>query len=275
MAEALLAGLFGLLIGSFLNVCIHRWPRELSVVRPRSRCPNCEAPIAWYDNIPILSWIVLRGHCRRCHAPIHWRYPVVELLTALTFVWFVLPLGLSLAALKFCIFSAILIALAFTDLETRLLPVPFLEGGLAIGLLLSFFVPVPDTIFHLLAGLFGKHPGPRLGSFGEAMLGAFLPAGTLWAAGWLFQKLRHKEGLGFGDVEMLAMVGAFLGLRGALVTVILGSLLGSVVGLTYIKLTGKDPGSYQLPFASFLSLGAFVTAIEGQRLLSWYAHNVL
>src|SRR5579862_6682568 len=117
-----LAALFGLLIGSFLNVCIHRWPRDLSVVRPRSRCPECEAPIAWYDNMPLLSWIALRGHCRRCHAPIHWRYPLVELLTALSFAYFVFQLGLTLAAARYCVFAALLIALVFSDLETLLLP---------------------------------------------------------------------------------------------------------------------------------------------------------
>ncbi len=125
--------------------------------------------------------------------------------------------------------------------------------------------------FHLIAGLFGYHPAGPGGSFGEAALGAFVPSAAIWLGGWLFEKLRHKEGLGFGDVKMLAMIGAFLGIRGALTTIILGSLLGSVVGLAFIKLTGKDAATYQLPFGSFLGAAAFVTAIEGQRLISWYA----
>ncbi len=275
MPEALLAGLFGLLIGSFLNVCIHRWPRDLSVVRPRSRCPSCDEPIAWYDNIPLLSWLALRGHCRRCRAPIHWRYPLVELLTALSFAYFVFQLGTTLNAARYCVFAAILIALIFSDLETLLLPDELTLGGLGIGLLFSFFAPVPDSTFHVISGLFGYHPAAPVGSFGEAALGAFVPAAAIWLGGWLFEKLRHKEGLGFGDVKMLAMIGAFLGIRGALLTVILGSLLGSVVGLAFIKLTGKDAATYQLPFGTFLGAAAFVTAIEGQRLISWYGHTVL
>jgi leader peptidase (prepilin peptidase)/N-methyltransferase len=275
MLETLLAALFGLLIGSFLNVCIHRWPRDLSVVRPRSMCPACGAPIAWYDNIPLASWVALRGRCRHCRAPIHWRYPLVELLTALSFAYFVLQFGLTLAAARSCIFAAILIALVFSDLETLLLPDELTLGGLAIGLLFSLVVPVPDSTFHLIAGLFGYHPAGPGGMFGEAAFGALVPAGAIWLGGWLFEKLRHKEGLGFGDVKMLAMIGAFLGLRGALLTVILGSLLGSVVGLAFIKLTGKDAATYQLPFGSFLGAAAFVTAIEGQRLISWYAHTLL
>jgi leader peptidase (prepilin peptidase)/N-methyltransferase len=275
MPEALLAGLFGLLIGSFLNVCIHRWPRDLSVVRPRSKCPVCDEPIVWYDNIPLLSWFALRGHCRRCRAPIHWRYPLVELLTALSFAYFVFQLGPAPAAARDCVFAAILIALVFSDLETLLLPDELTLGGLAVGLLFSLFVPVPDSTFHVISGLFGFHPAEAGGSFGEAALGAFVPAAAIWLAGWLFEKLRHKEGLGFGDVKMLAMIGAFLGLRGALTTIILGSLFGSVLGLAFIKLTGRNAATYQLPFGAFLGAAAFVTAIEGQRLISWYAHTVL
>jgi leader peptidase (prepilin peptidase)/N-methyltransferase len=275
MFEALLAGLFGLLIGSFLNVCIHRWPRDLSVVRPRSACPECGAPIAWYDNIPLASWIALRGHCRHCSAPILWRYPLVELLTALSFAYFVFQLGPSLSAVRYCIFAAIIIALCFSDLETLLLPDELTLGGLAIGLISSFFIPVPDSMFHLLARLFGSHPSEPVAMFGEAALGAIVPAGAIWLGGWLFEKLRHKEGLGFGDVKMLAMIGAFLGLRGALLTIILGSLLGSVVGLAFIKLTGKDAATYQLPFGTFLGAGALIAAVEGQHLISWYAHNLL
>jgi leader peptidase (prepilin peptidase)/N-methyltransferase len=275
MLYAALAGIFGLLIGSFLNVCIHRWPRDLSVVRPRSRCPACDGPIAWYDNIPLLSWFALRGHCRRCRAPIPWRYPLVELLTALSFAYFVFQLGITLTAARYCVFAAILIALVFSDLETLLLPDELTLGGLAIGLLFSFFAPVPDSTFHVISGLFGFHPAEPGGSFGEAALGAFVPAAAIWLGGWLFEKLRHKEGLGFGDVKMLAMIGAFLGVRGALLTIILGSLLGSVAGLAFIKLTGKDAATYQLPFGTFLGAAAFVTAIEGQRLIFWYAHTVL
>ena len=260
--ETLLAALFGLLIGSFLNVCIHRWPRDLSVVRPRSACPECEQPIAWYDNIPLVSYLLLRGKCRQCGIAISWRYPVVELLTAISFAYFAHHLGVSVQAIKYCVLAAILIGLIFSDLETLLLPDELTIGGAAIGLGFALFVPVPDSMFQLIAGISGFDARGRGGMFGEALLGAILPAGLIWLGGWLFEKLRHKEGLGFGDVKMLAMVGAFLGIRGALFTVILGSIAGSIIGLAYIKITGKDASSYPLPFGSFLGAAALIAAIQ-------------
>jgi leader peptidase (prepilin peptidase)/N-methyltransferase len=266
---ALIAALFGLLIGSFLNVCIYRWPRDLSVVRPRSACPECDRPIAWYDNIPLLSYLLLRGRCRHCQARIHWRYPVVELLTAGCFCWFAAHLGLSLAAAKYCIFAALIIGMMFSDLDTLILPDEFTMGGLAIGLVLAWFVPVPDFTFGMLVHIFGN-PGPRATSFGEAVFGAFVPSVALWFAGWLFEKLRHKEGLGFGDVKMIAMVGAFLGIGGALLTVVLGSVLGSVAGLIYIKVTSKDASSYPLPLGTFLGVAALFAAMAGQNVIGWY-----
>jgi leader peptidase (prepilin peptidase)/N-methyltransferase len=274
MIEWVIAGLFGLLIGSFLNVCIYRWPRDLSVVRPRSACIACGKPIAWYDNIPVVSYILLRGRCRQCGARIHWRYPVVELTTAISFAWFVHQNGVSVEAAKYCVFAAILIALVFCDLEMLILPDEFTIGGFFIGLGFALFTPVPDTTFHLIASLFGVLPGPRAGMLGEALLGAIVPAGSIWFGGWLFEKLRHKEGLGFGDVKMLAMVGAFLGIRGALLTIVLGSIAGSVIGLVFIKATGKDSASYQLPFGSFLGAAALVAAVEGQGMIGWYMRTL-
>lgn len=261
MFEALLAALFGLLIGSFLNVCIYRWPRDFSVVRPRSACVECEHPIAWHDNIPVVSYLMLGGRCRKCHARIHWRYPVVELLTAVMFGFFVYRSGVTVLAAKNCVFAAMLIALLFTDLETLILPDEFTIGGFFVGLGFAFFAPVENQTFPLITGLFGWLPGPRVSGLGESLIGGLLPAGVLWLGGWLFEKIRHREGLGFGDVKMLAMIGAFLGLRGTLFTIILGSLAGSVIGLAFIKLTGKDPASYQLPFGSFLAGAAIVAAI--------------
>jgi leader peptidase (prepilin peptidase)/N-methyltransferase len=267
LIEGVLAGLFGLLIGSFLNVCIHRWPENQSVVAPRSRCPACGHQIVWYDNIPVLSWLLLRARCRHCRGPIHWRYPLVEILAAACFFWFGAHLGLTLAALKYCVFAAMLIGLLFSDLETLLLPDQFTIGGLFLGLAFAPFVAVPDSSFRFAAALAGYAPGPQAASLGEALLGGILPSGALWLTGWLFEKLRHKEGLGFGDVKMIAMIGAFLGLRGALLTIILGSLAGSVVGLVYIKATRRDPGEYQLPFGAFLGAAALSVAVSGQ---AWY-----
>lgn len=274
MLEWILAGLFGLLIGSFLNVCIYRWPRDLSVVRPRSACVECEQPIAWYDNVPVLSYLLLRGHCRRCGAPIHWRYPLVELITAICFAFFVHQAGLTVVAAKYCVFSSILIALIFSDLDTLILPDELTIGGFFIGLAFALFTPVPDDTFRLIAGMFGWLPSGRTGAIAEALFGAILPAGAIWFGGWLFEKLRHKEGLGFGDVKMLAMVGAFLGLRGALLTIIFGAVAGSVIGLIFIKATGKDASTYPLPFGSFLGAAALVAAIEGQNLIGWYARTL-
>jgi leader peptidase (prepilin peptidase)/N-methyltransferase len=255
LIEALLAALAGLLIGSFLNVCIYRLPRDLSVVRPRSYCPRCEAPIAWFDNIPLLSFLLLRARCRKCRERIPIRYPIVELLTAAAFfcsIWF---LGLSAAGAKFCVYGAIQIALLFSDLEERILPDEFTLGGAAAGVLLAAFAPMDVGLFGLL---FHSVDHPRLISMGEAVFSAAICGGMLWVVGALYQKLRHREGLGLGDVKMVAMIGAFLGLQGALLVVIAGSVLGSVVGLLYIWLSGKDASTYELPFGSFLALAALV-----------------
>ena len=255
-----LAALFGLLIGSFLNVCIHRWPRDLSVVRPRSACVECGQTISWHDNVPLVSFAILHGRCRHCHARINWRYPVVELLTALSFAWFVRRYGLTPDAAKYSVFAALQIGLIFSDLETLILPDELTIGGVFIGLIFALFTHVPDRIFNSICTIAGFPLGPRWADFGEAIFGATLLSSLLWALGWIFEKVRKMEGLGFGDVKMIAMVGAFLGLNGALLTVILGSLGGSIVGLTYIKLNGKDK-SYPLPFASFLGAAALLIAM--------------
>jgi len=259
MIEASLALLFGLLIGSFLNVCIYRWPRDLSVVKPRSHCIACEKTIAWYDNIPLVSFVALGGRCRHCQARISWRYPVVELATGLLFFYWVWTAGLTAMAAKMCIFTALMVGLIFSDLEERILPDEMTLGGLLMGLVFAFFVPVPDYI----ASLFLLTAPASLRSLAESAVGAGFPAFFLWGGGWLYEKVRHREGLGLGDVKLVAMVGAFLGLRGALLTLILGSIAGSLVGYTYIKLTGKDASTYELPFGSFLGVAAIVAAFVG------------
>ncbi len=256
MLEACLAFLFGLLIGSFLNVCIHRLPQDLSVVRPRSYCPACAHPIAWYDNVPLLSYVLLGGRCRHCKAAISWRYPVVELLTAALFFVFVLRLGPTLPAVKYCLLSALLVGLTFADLEARILPDEFTLGGAALGLVLAWFVPLHDVLF-----LLDIRGNPNWISVGDAALGGLLPALVLWFGGWLYFKLRHREGLGLGDVKLVAMVGVFLGLQGALRTLIAGSLAGSLIGYAYIRFTHKDPSTYELPFGTFLGLAAIAVAL--------------
>jgi leader peptidase (prepilin peptidase) / N-methyltransferase len=267
--EACLALLFGLLIGSFLNVCIYRMPRDLSVVRPRSFCPACQHPIAWYDNVPVLSYLLLRGRCRHCKAAISPRYPAVELLTGALFFVYVWKLGPTLAALKFCLYGAALVGLIFADLEERILPDEFTLGGAAVGLVLACFVPVKDEIAAGLLWLAGAHWSPPWTSLAEAVLGAGLPCMFLWLGGWLYLKLRHREGLGLGDVKLIAMVGAFLGLRGALLTLIVGSLLGSVIGYAYIRITRQDPATYELPFGTFLGAAAIAVSLAGTGVLGW------
>lgn len=266
-AISILALLFGLLIGSFLNVCIYRWPRDLSVVRPRSHCPQCEKLIAWYDNIPIVSYALLRGRCRHCQGRISIRYPVVELLTGALFCYFVYALGPTLPAVKMCVFSAALVALAFSDLEERILPDELTLGGTLVGLIFAWFVTTPDQTAQLFAWLMGGSLSGKTDSLVEAALGAALPSAALWIGGWIFEKVRHKPGLGLGDVKLIAMMGAFMGLRGALMALFLGSLAGSILGFAWMKATGKDPGSYELPFGTFLAASGLAVAIFSRALL--------
>jgi leader peptidase (prepilin peptidase)/N-methyltransferase len=270
LIEAALAALAGLLIGSFLNVCIYRLPRDLSVVAPRSFCPDCDKPIAWFDNVPLLSYLVLRGHCRSCGVRIPMRYPIVELLTAVSFFAAVWMLGPTAAAMKFCLFSAILITLVFSDLEERILPDEFTLGGAVAGVIFAAFVPFDWGIVRLLLM---RVENPRLASMAESLFAALFCGGTLWLVGALYQRIRNREGLGFGDVKMVAMIGAFLGLQGALMTLIVGSLLGAVVGLCYIWFTGKDASTYELPFGTFLGAAALGVGFFGQVFTTW--HNRL
>jgi leader peptidase (prepilin peptidase)/N-methyltransferase len=269
MTEATIAFVAGLLIGSFLNVCIYRLPRDLSIVRPRSHCPQCERTIAWYDNIPVLSYLLLRGRCRFCRAGIRIRYPLVELATGAAFAAWVAELGVSLAALKWCIFCAILIALIATDLEARILPDELTLGGTLLGLVLAAFVPLDsETITLLLPSL-----DRRAGSVVEAAFGAAIASAAIWFIGWAYQKLRHREGLGFGDVKMIALMGVFLGAPNTLLAITAGSALGALISLFYIYLARKDASTYQLPFGTFLGAAAlavaFLEEVTARRLPSF------
>ncbi len=271
MIEAIIAGLVGLLIGSFLNVCIYRLPRDLSVVAPRSFCPECETPIAWFDNIPLLSYLILRARCRKCGKRISFRYPSVELLTGAAFFSAVWGLGPTAGALKFCVFGAIVITLVFSDIEERILPDEFTLGGTVAGILFAAVVPMKYGIMHLF--LFSLRNQTLL-SVAESVFAAGFCAGTLWFVGTLYQKIRHREGLGFGDVKMVAMIGAFLGLQGSLLTLIVGSLLGAIVGLCYIWFTGKDASTYELPFGAFLGAAALGVGFFGEVFLRWYGRQM-
>jgi leader peptidase (prepilin peptidase) / N-methyltransferase len=256
--------LFGLLIGSFLNVCISRLPDDYSIVVPRSYCPRCGAWIAWYDNIPLLSYMILGGRCRACRDPISWRYPAVEALTGFLFYLSIEIHGTSWAGVKWCLFAAILVALIFTDLETRILPDEFTKTGTVLGLLLAAVVPIPPG----LLAIFWPGARPALTSLLDAASAALVLSCGLWVMARVYERVRGKEGLGFGDVKMLALLGAFLGLESTLLVMILASLFGSLLGLLWVRLRGEDISTYELPFGSFLGAAGLLVAFAGAPLFT-------
>jgi leader peptidase (prepilin peptidase)/N-methyltransferase len=289
--------LFGIVIGSFLNVCISRIPEGLSIVSPGSRCPRCLKPIKPYDNIPVFGWLILRGKCRNCGLPISPMYPLVEFATGLIFVLTDYEYGISLLTLKWLIFSCLIIVLVVTDFRVRLLPDLVNFPGLAMGIVFAFRVPIPDSTAGMLFFLMGfrKFPFQTDTFFNvlNAVLGALVGSMLLWGAAALYKLVRKREGMGMGDVKMMAMVGAFLGPRGAFLTILLGTLLGSVIGLLWIGLlylfgwksavaeraAKRGLGSvsalrwtiasqYQLPLGTFLGIGALAVAYALPWLLS-------
>ena len=255
--EVVIAALFGLLFGSFLNVCIHRLPRDLSVVWPGSRCLDCRHAISPRDNIPVLSFLLLGARCRHCRSSIHWRYPVVEALTAGLFGAGVWLWGPTPQAAKFGLFAFLLVGMIFSDLETRLLPDEFTKGGIIAGLVVALLVPIKSA---LMAVFLPRKWAPFV-SLADAAIAAALVSGAFWGLAYLHGKVRDKEVLGFGDVKMVAMIGAFLGIAPTLITVTLGCVGGSVLGLAYIYLTKKDFSTYELPFGSFLGVSALLVSL--------------
>jgi leader peptidase (prepilin peptidase) / N-methyltransferase len=264
LTETILAFLAGLLIGSFLNVCIFRLPRDLSVVSPRSFCPGCEAQIAAYDNIPLVSFVLLGGKCRHCKLGIPLRYPIVELATGVMFAWCVWYFGLTGVGVKLSIYSAIMITLIATDWEERILPDEFTLGGTVLGLVLAYFVPMPFEMGHLALP---SALGERGLSVGESVIGAAVGSGMIWLLGWAYQKVRKREGLGLGDVKMIACIGAFTGLSLTLMTMVFASVLGTVLGGAYVLIAKKKAATFELPFGSFLGIAALAVAIYGQIVL--------
>lgn len=248
---AAVAGVFGLLLGSFLNVCTLRWPTDESVVHPPSHCPACGADIRWYDNIPVFSYILLlRGRCRSCGVFISPQYPLVELATGLIWAGSFLQFGLSVESLRGAVFLSVLLGIAISDARFYIIPDQFSLGGAALGLA---FAPFPGGL-----------------SFVESVLGVAVGFGLLWgvakAGTWLFK----KDAMGGGDLKMMAMVGAFLGISGVLLTIFLGALLGSVIFGPIAWKTKK-----LVPFGIFLAAGAAVTYGWGDYLIAWYVENFL
>ena len=258
------AFLLGLLIGSFLNVCIYRMPREESVVHPRSRCPRCGHPIRWYDNVPVLSFLLLAGRCRDCGASISFLYPAVELLTGLLLAVVASRFGLTLLAVKNLLFVSMMLILAFSDLTERLLPDEITLGGAAVGLVFSLIEPLPPGTVDLVLRLFSVRTAPRVVSIAESLTGALIGAGLLWAVAEIYYRFRFREGMGFGDVKMMALIGAFLGLQQALGAVMLASIMGAVLGLVFILIFRKGM-AYELPFGTFLAFAAILVTLAGSR----------
>ena len=262
--------LYGIVVGSFLNVCIHRLPRRQSVVRPRSRCPQCGNAIAAYDNIPLVSYLLLRGRCRHCQTRISPLYFFIELAAGLLALLLYSVFGLTLAFAKAATLGAALLVLTVTDWQERLLPDRVTFPGMAAGLVFSVFVPVGDGSGLLLTRLAGLSRSPQWAqSVIDSILGAALAAGLLYALGEIYFRLRGCEGMGFGDVKMMAMVGFFLGPKLALLTIFLGSTGGAILGLAFIAASGKG-SRYELPFGSFLGAATVVVMVWGKALLEWY-----
>jgi leader peptidase (prepilin peptidase) / N-methyltransferase len=251
-------------------VCILRIPAGKSIVLPASACPKCGEPIRAYDNIPVLSWLLLGGKCRRCKTKISPMYPLVELLTGLLFLGCFYAFGLSVDAAKWAAFSAIMVVLVFTDYRERILPDVVNFTGFAIGLIFSLFTkPTDGTALWLANHLFDYPPPAPVLSLADALLGAAVGGGLLWLVSEAYFKLRGREGMGLGDVKMMLMAGAFLGAKRTLLTILAGSLLGSVLGVAIILARRKD-ADYELPFGTFLGAGALLVVFFGTPLVNWY-----
>jgi leader peptidase (prepilin peptidase) / N-methyltransferase len=290
----------GLCFGSFLNVCVYRLPRGKSVVTPRSACPHCGDWIPLYHNIPVLSWLVLRGKCRACKAPISPRYLLIEILTGLLFLGCYTHFGLTLGMLKCTVLGYLLLGLIFTDAETKLLPDAMTLPGLALGVLFSLVVPVNDLASRIMPGLVSPTLRSQISwqwwSLADSLLGAAVGASFLYGAAAIYLRARGVEGMGLGDVKLMAMIGAFLGTKLTVLTIFAASLAGSLFGLStvlavWMKRTRRNQARgtsrvaaqrrawqsarlalryYEMPFGVFLGGMAILSFFFGNRLLHWY-----
>jgi len=255
----------GASVGSFLNVCITRWPKGESVIRPRSRCPACQAPIAWYDNVPVVSWLALRARCRRCGAPISLLYPVVEALIGAVWVASVWAFGPTVAAIRVAVFFTVLFGIAATDLRAYVIPDGFTLFGLA-------FVGLASVVGALTGAQYPFAPPV------EALLGACVGAGAITIIGWLGEVAFRKEAMGFGDATLMAMAGAALGPGRALLTILVAAALGAAVflfgvipiGWMRARQRGVAFETPLVPFGVFLAPAAMLTLLWGYPILSWY-----
>ena len=294
----------GLCFGSFLNVCIYRLPLGKSVVTPRSACPHCGDMIPLYHNLPVLSWLILRGKCRACKQPISPRYLAIEVLTGLLFLNCYTHFGLTLAMLKCIVLGYLLLGLIFTDAETKLLPDAMTLPGFALGILFSLVVPVDDLASRIMPGMVSLamrgEISWRLWSLSDSLLGAAVGASFLYGAAAIYLRARGVEGMGFGDVKLMAMIGAFLGAKLTVLTIFAASLAGSLFGISTIlavwikrlnRIQARRPSSvvssndarrrawqsarlalryYEMPFGVFLGAMALLSFFFGNGLLHWY-----
>ena len=270
VAFQLLVFLLGASIGSFLNVCISRWPAELSVVAPRSRCPRCEKQIAWYDNIPLLSWVILRAKCRGCGLPISAQYPLVEATVGALWLASFMVFGPTLTMLRLAIVATILLGIAITDLLHYVIP----DGFTVTGFLFAMAMPIPA----LLLGETGPFAGPW-----DALIGACAGAGLIAIVGWLGEVALGKEAMGQGDVTLMAFVGALLGPGRALLTVFVAAALASVafvllvapIGWLRARRAGTEFELPLVPFGVFLAPAGLLTLLWGDALIAWYVSTMI
>jgi leader peptidase (prepilin peptidase)/N-methyltransferase len=267
--------IFGAAIGSFLNVVIHRVPNEESIVFPNSACPKCGNAIKPYDNIPIVSWLVLRGKCRNCSEPISFRYPAVELLTALLFLLVYWRIGFDPFLPVALIFSACMIALVFIDAEHMILPNVITYPLLLFAVLVRAVYPLVFTtnyftdLVHAPFAAFADHPRWLISLAGTG-LGALVGGGFLWLVGELWKRLRGVEAMGLGDVKMMAAVGALLGWRMTALSIFLGAFSGAIIGSVIIMRNKDKDFQAQIPFGIFLGIGSILSLLFGDALINWY-----
>jgi leader peptidase (prepilin peptidase)/N-methyltransferase len=243
--------IFGAIVGSFLNVCIYRLPKGESIITPGSHCPHCQTPIRFYDNIPLVSYLLLKGKCRRCKATISFQYPVVEGVTALSSFLLFTKFGLSWSYLFYFSFVASLIVISVIDLYHQIIPDVISLPGIGIGLIVSLVLPEKKFL--------------------DSLFGSLLGGGSLFIVATLYQWLFKREGMGGGDVKLLAMIGAFLGWRAVILTIFLSSLIGSITGIIVMAAKGKD-FKYAIPFGPFISLGAVISLFYGEKIILWYLY---
>ena len=242
--------IFGMCIGSFLNVCIYRLPESKSIADPpRSICPSCKSHIRFYDNMPVLSYIWLKGRCRNCNAPISFRYPLVELMNGIVAVALLFKFGLSVESLVYFVFISSLIVITFIDLDHQIIPDIITLPGIPMGLIASFALP---TI-----------------TLKASALGLLIGGGSLWFVAWAYNLIAHRDGMGGGDIKLLAMIGTIVGWKGVIFTIFTSSVAGSCVGITMMLIKGKNM-KFAIPFGPFLSIGAIAYVFFGAQFIAWY-----